>query len=47
MFLAKACLILVIFHVVRNNLCDNPSSSKFFLFNPNIVPVLFFAAGFV
>ena len=28
--------------VVRNNSCSNSSSSKFFLFNLNTVPVLFF-----
>ena len=44
--IAKAFLILVVCLVVRNNSCDNSSSSKFFLFNVNIVPVLFFAADF-
>ena len=42
--LAKAFLILVVCLVVRNNLCVNSWSSKFFLFNLNIVPVLFIAA---
>ena len=46
MLLAKAFLILVVCLVVRNNLCSNYSSSKFFLFNLNIVPVLFFSADF-
>ena len=42
--LAKAFLILVVCLVVKNNSCGNSSPSKFFLFNLNIVPVLFFAA---
>ena len=42
--LAKAFLILVVCLVVRNNSCGNSSSSKLFLFNLNIGPVLFFAA---
>ena len=40
--LAKTFLILVVCLDVRNNLCGNSSSSKFFLFNLNIAPVLFF-----
>ena len=43
-FLAKAFLILVVCLVVRNNSCGNSASSKFFLFNLNIVPLLFLAA---
>ena len=39
--LAKAFIILVVCFVVRNNSCGNSSSSNFFLFNLNIVPVLF------
>ena len=46
MLLAKAFLILVVCLVVRNNSCDNSSSSKFPLFTLNIVPVLLFAADF-
>ena len=45
--LAKAFLIFVICLVVRNNSCGNSSSSKVFLFNLNIVLVLFFAADFI
>ena len=45
-FLAKACLVLGDCFVVRNNSCGYYSSSKFFLFNLNIVPVLIFAADF-
>ena len=45
-FLAKAFLIFVVCLFVRNNSCGNSSSSKFFLFNLNIVPVLLFAADF-
>ena len=43
---AKAFLILVVSLVVWNNSYGNSSSSKFFLFNLNIVPVLYFAAAF-
>ena len=42
--LAKAVLILVFCHSVRNNSWGNCSSKKFFLVILNIVPVLFFAA---
>ena len=45
-FLAKAFLVLGDCLVVRNNSCGNYSSSKFLLFNLNIVTVLFFAADF-
>ena len=41
--LAKTIIILVVSFVVRNNSCDNSSSSNFFLFNLNIVPVSFLA----
>ena len=44
--LEKAFLILVVSLVARNNSCGNSSSSKFFLFSLNIVPVLVFAADF-
>ena len=44
--LAKTFLVLVVCLVVRNNSCDNSSSSRFFLYNYNVVPVLFFAADF-
>ena len=44
--LVKTFLILAFCLVVKINSCDNSSSSKFFLFNHNIVPVSFFAAGF-
>ena len=46
MLLAKAFLILVVCLVVRNNSCGNSSLSKFFLFNVNVVPVLFFVTDF-
>ena len=39
-------LILVAYLFVLNNSCDNSSFSMFFLFNLNIVPVLFLAADF-
>ena len=39
--LVKAFPILVVCYVVRSNSYGNSSSSKFFLFNLNIVPVLF------
>ena len=44
--LAKTFLMLVVCLVVRNNSCGRSSSSKVFLFNLNIAPVLFFAADF-
>ena len=44
--LAKAYFILVFCLIVRNNSCGSSSSSKFFLFNLNVFPVLFFAADF-
>ena len=44
--LAKAVHIFVVCLVARNNSCGNSSSSKFFSFNLNIVPVLCFAADF-
>ena len=44
--LANTFLNLVVCFVVRNNSFGNSSSSKFFLFNLNIVPTLFFAADF-
>ena len=43
--LAKVFLILVVCLVVKNNLYGNSSSSKFFLFDLNIV-IVFFAADF-
>ena len=46
MLFAKAVLIFDVCFVVRNNSCGNSSSSKFFLFNLNIVAALFFAADF-
>ena len=45
--LAKVFLILAVCLVVRNNLCSNSPSSKFFWFSFNIVSALFFAADFV
>ena len=39
-------LILAVCLVVRNNECGNSPSSTFFLFNLNIVPILFFVADF-
>ena len=45
--LAKAFLILVVYLVVRNNSSGNALSLIFFLFCPNIAPVLFFAADLV
>ena len=44
--LAKAFLNLIVCLNVRNNSCGNSSSSKFFLFNLNIVPALSFAADY-
>ena len=44
--LAKTFLILVLCLVVRNIFCGNFSSSRFFLFNVNIFPVLFLAADY-
>ena len=44
--LTKVFLILVVFLVVRNNSCGNFSTSKFFLVNFNVVPILFFAADY-
>ena len=44
--LAKTFLILVVCLLVTNNSCGNTSSSKFFLFNFNIVSFLFFAVDF-
>ena len=44
--LAKAFLTLVACIIITINSCFNSSSSKFFLFIVNIVPVLFFAADF-
>ena len=40
-YLIKAFPILVVCVVARNNSCNNCSSSKFFLFILDIVPVLF------
>ena len=37
---AKAFIIFVVCIVVINNSCGNSSSSKFLLFNLNIVPTL-------
>ena len=45
-FLAMGLLIFVVCFVVRNNLCGNSSSWKIFLVIFNIVPVIFFGAGF-
>ena len=45
MLLGKA-FIFVVCLVVRNNSCGNSSSSKFFLVNLNVAPVLFFAVDF-
>ena len=42
----KAFLTLVVCLVVRNKSFGNSSSSKFFLFYINIVPVIFFDADF-
>ena len=44
--LAKAFLILDVYLVVRNISSGNSSLSKVFLFNLNIVQVLFFAPDF-
>ena len=44
--LAKTSLILVVCLVVRSNSYGSSLSSTFFLFNFNLVPVLFFAADF-
>ena len=44
--LAKTFLFFVVCLVFRNNLCGNSSYAKFFLFNLNVAPVLFFAADF-
>ena len=44
--LANAVLVLVVCLVVSNNSHGNYSSSKFFSFNINTVPVLIFAADF-
>ena len=43
--LVKAFLILVVSLLL--GICRNSSSSKFFLLNLNIIPVLFFAAEFL
>ena len=45
-FFSKAFPFLVVCLVVRTNLCSNSSSSKFFLFNLNNVPVLFYTVEF-
>ena len=39
-------LLLVICLIVRNNSCGNSSSSKFFSFILNIIPILFFDGDF-
>ena len=44
--LARAFLISVVCLIFRNNSCGNSFSSKLFLFNLNIVPVLFSAKDF-
>ena len=44
--LAKEFTILVVCLVVRHNACGNSSSSKLFLPNLNIIPVLFFCCRF-
>ena len=46
MLFPKAVLIFDAYFVVRKNSCGHSSSSKFFLFNLNNVPALFFAADF-